>query len=115
MGHLEGSGSPLVEKFPLTRRIFATPAFWNDTLFIAGESGLLEAYALNPASGLFNPTPVSHSSAIFSGMGATASVSSNGKSHGIVWATETRQFGPPTPPETAPPLFHLHDPPTLPH
>ena len=115
MGHLEGSGSPLVQKFPLTRRIFATPAFWNDTLFIAGENGALEAYALNPASGLFNPTPVSHSSAIFSGMGATASVSSNGKSHGIVWATETSQFGPPSPHGTGPAVLHAYDATNLGH
>jgi len=115
MGHLEGSGSPLVQNFPLTHSIYATPAFWNDTLFIAGQNGPLEAYALNPATGLFNPTPVSHSSAIFSGMGATASVSSNGTSQGIVWATDTSQFGPPSPQGTGPAVLHAYDATNLGH
>jgi hypothetical protein len=110
MGHLEGSGgSPLVQKFPLMHSIYATPAFWNNTLFIAGQNGLLQAYALNPATGLFNPTPVSHSSGIFPERGATASVSSNGNSQGIVWAIDTSQYGPPSRFGTGPAVLHAYD------
>jgi hypothetical protein len=44
LGHLEDSGSPLVQKFPTTWSLYATPAFWNNTLFIiAGENGPLQA------------------------------------------------------------------------
>jgi len=109
MGHLEGSGSPVVQKFPLTRSIYATPAFWNNTLFIAGANGALQAFALNPATGLFNPTPVSHSSGLFPERGATVSVSSNGNSHGIVWAIDTSQYGPPSQLGTGPAVLHAYD------
>src|SRR6202043_1114517 len=86
MGHLEGAGTPIVQKFPVLRSVFATPAFWNSTRFIAGASGTLQAYALNTTTGLFNPTPISQSAALYSGKGATPPVSSHGCAHGIAWA-----------------------------
>ena len=109
MGHLEDTGTPIVQKFPLGRPIFATPAFWNNTLYIAGGNGPVNAYALNPNTGLFNPTPTSHSSALFPGKGAIASVSSNGNSHGIVWAADTSQYGPPSTLGTGPAVLHAYD------
>jgi hypothetical protein len=110
MGHLEGSGGPpLVQKFPVMRHIFATPAFWNNTLYIAGKDGPLNAYALDPATALFNTTPVSHSAALFNGRGATPSVSSNGNSHGIVWAVDTSQYGGSSPYGAGPAVLHAYD------
>jgi hypothetical protein len=109
MGHLENTGTPIVQKFPLTRHIYATPAFWNNNLFIAGANGTLQAFALDPATGLFNPTPVSHSSGLFPEKGATASVSSHGSSHGIVWAVDTSQYGPPSLLGTGPSVLHAYD------
>ena len=109
MGHLENTGTPIVQKFPLLRHIFATPAFWNNTLFIAGLNGPLQAFALNPTSGLFNPTPTSTSSALFPGFGATPSVSANGNSQGIAWAVETSQYGPPSTYGTGPAVLHAYD------
>ena len=94
MGHLEGSGGPpLVQKFPLLRHIFATPAFWNNTLYIAGANGPLTAFALNTSTALFNPTPTSASTQLFPGKGATPSISAQGTSHGIAWAVDTSQYG----------------------
>ncbi|MCU1239952.1 MAG: hypothetical protein JWO71_678 [Candidatus Acidoferrum typicum] len=110
MGHLEGSGGPaLVQKFPVTRSLYATPAFWNYTLFIAGANGPVNAYALNPATGLFNPIPVSHSSGLFPERGTTPSVSSNGNSHGIVWAVDASQYGGPSKLGTGPAVLHAYD------
>jgi hypothetical protein len=110
MGHLEGAGGPpLVQKFPVTRHIFATPAFWNNTLYIAGKAGPLNAYALNPTTGLFNPTPVSNSAVLFNGRGATPSVSSNGNSHAIVWAVDTSQYGGTSTFGTGPAVLHAYD------
>jgi hypothetical protein len=110
MGQLEGAGGPpLVQKFPVLRHIFATPAFWNNTLYIAGKDGPVNAYALNSTTGLFNPTPVSHSSGIFSGRGATPSVSSNGNSQAIVWAVDTSQFGGSSTFGTGPAVLHAYD------
>jgi hypothetical protein len=93
MGHLEGTGAPLVQKFPLTRSIFATPAFWNNTIYIAGANGPLNAFALNTSTSLFNPNPVSQSVQQFPLRGATPSISSNGTSNGIAWATDVSQYG----------------------
>ena len=110
MGHLEGAGGPpLVQKFPLTRHIFATPAFWNNTLYIAGRNGPLSAFALDPATALFNTTPVSQSSVLFNGRGATPSVSSNGNSHGIVWAVDTSQYGASSGFGIGPAILHAYD------
>jgi hypothetical protein len=110
MGHLEGAGGPpLVQKFPLTRHIFATPAFWNNTLYIAGRNGPLSAFALDPATALFNTTPVSQSAALFNGRGATPSVSSNGNSHGIVWAVDTSQSGASSGFGIGPAVLHAYD------
>jgi hypothetical protein len=109
MGHLEGSGSPLVQKFPTTWSLYATPAFWNNTLFVAGENGPLQAFALNASTGLFNPRPVSQSSASFLERGATPSVSSNGSGQGIVWAVDTSRWGIPSSVGTGPALLHAYD------
>jgi hypothetical protein len=116
MGHLEGSGGPpLVQKFPVMRHIFATPAFWNNTLFIAGANGPLQAYALSPTTGLFNPTPASSSPELFQGRGATASVSADGNSHGVAWAVDTSQYGGSSPFGTGPAVLHAYDATNLGH
>jgi hypothetical protein len=109
MGHLEGTGPALVQKFPVTRSLYATPAFWNNTLYIAGANGPMNAYALSPSTGLFNPTPTSHSSGLFPEKGAIASVSSNGNSHGIVWATDTSQYGGISRSGTGPAVLHAYN------
>ena len=110
MGHLEGGGGPaLVQKFPLLRHIFATPAFWNNTLYIAGLNGPLTAFALNPNTGLFNVTPASTSAQLFPGRGATPSISANGTSHGIAWAVDNSQFGGSSTHGTGPAVVHAFD------
>ena len=109
MGHLENTGTAIVQKFPLLRHIFATPAFWNNTLFIAGMNGSLEAFALNPSTAQFNPNPVSQSSAVFNGRGATPSVSSDGKAQGIAWAVDTSQYGGSSVFGTGPAVLHAFE------
>jgi hypothetical protein len=109
MGHLEGTGAPLVQKFPVTRSIFATPAFWNNTLYIAGVNGPVNAYALNTSTSQFNPIPTSHSVQLFPARGATPSTSSNGNSHGIAWAADTSQYGGSSRYGTGPVVLHAFD------
>jgi hypothetical protein len=109
MGHLEGTGPALVQKFPVTRSIFATPAFWNNTLYISGVNGPLNAYALNTSTSLFNPIPVSHSAQLFPLRGATPSISANGNANGIAWATDVSQFGGESTLGTGPVVLHAFD------
>jgi hypothetical protein len=103
LGHLEGNGPPIVQKFPLGQKIFATPAFWQDTLYLAGYSGPLTAFALDPAKGRFNPIPTSSSTKSFGFPGATPSISSNGSSNGIVWLLDNSKFG------TGPAILYAYD------
>jgi hypothetical protein len=109
MGHLENTGTAIVQKFPLLRHIFATPAFWNNTLFIAGMNGSLEAFALNPSTAQFNPNPISQSNAVFNGKGATPSISSDGKAQAIAWAVDTSQYGGSSVFGTGPAVLHAFE------
>jgi len=109
MGHLENTGPPIVQKFPVTRPIFATPAFWENTLYIAGLNGTMDAFALDPSTGLFNTTPVSRSVTLFPGRGATPSVSAKGGSQGIVWALDDSLYGPPSKLAAGPAVLHAYD------
>ncbi len=73
--------------------IFATSAFWNNTLYLAPLKKPMQAYAFNPGTLKFNTTPASTSSATFLFPGSTASVSASGaSSNGIVWALDNHEY-----------------------
>ena len=91
-------------------RIFATGAFWNNTFYIAGVSGPMNAYAFDPASNMFNISPTSHSPTAFAWPGSTPSVSASGAaSNGIVWALDSSQYCTPQSPGCAPAVLHAYD------
>jgi Putative Ig domain len=77
--------------------IFATPAFWNNTVYIAPVAAPLLAYTFDgsqlkftPVSG---PVPASYSSTTYAFPGATPSVSAAPSvSNGIVWALDSSTF-----------------------
>jgi len=76
-----------VQIFSVGNRIFATPAFWQNTLYIGPISDHVKSYTLNGA-GRFNTSPASQSPGSFRFPGATPSISAQGSSNGIVWAIE---------------------------
>jgi hypothetical protein len=79
--------------FDIGSGIFATGAFWNDTFYIAGLDGPLNAFAFDTASNRFNVSPTSHSPSVFGFPGSTPSVSATGAaSNGIVWALDNSQY-----------------------
>jgi hypothetical protein len=85
--NLGGSGdSNAVQSFSIGNGIYATAAFWQNTLYIAPLQGHLQAHSL--ASGMFTTSPSSQSAATYGFPGATPSISSQGTSNGIVWALE---------------------------
>ncbi len=93
LGHFASNDSQVVQSFSLSSNgIYATPVFWQGTLYIAAADSHLAAFAFN-TTGQFNPNPTSQSSAIFGFPGATPSVSSNGTTSGIVWAIERSAAG----------------------
>ena len=97
-GYQQGSGATdkVVQEFSFNHAIFATGAFWQNTLFIAGVSGPLQAFALNPSTSQFATNPVASSSfpTSFGFPGATASISTNGTTSGttVIWALNSSQY-----------------------
>jgi hypothetical protein len=77
-----------VQVFSVGNRIFATPAFWQNTLYIGPISDHVKSFTLNTGAGQFNTSPASQSPGTFGFPGATPSISAQGGSNGIVWAIE---------------------------
>jgi hypothetical protein len=89
-----------VQSFSVGNKIFATPAFWQNTLYLAPITDHLKSYTFNPSTGQFTTAPASQSPGTFGFPGSTPSISSQGTSNGIVWATEKG---------TGPSVLHAYD------
>ena len=106
------SGGPanpnnVVQSLSVGSGIFATPAFWNNFLYIAGIGGHLNQYAFNTTSGQF---ALSHSSShSFAFPGSTPSISSLGTSNGVVWALDNSQYCTEQSPGCGPAVLHAFD------
>jgi len=91
-------------------RIFATPAFWNNTLFVAPTNQPMLAYSFDPSVDKFNPTtPTSQSPTTFgypSGSTPSVSVSASGN-NAIVWGIDSR--GSCTGQGCGPAVLHAYD------
>ena len=71
---------------------FATAAYYNGTLYMAGNGSPLLAFPLSNA--LLATSPSSQSSTTFASPGSSPAVSANGTSNGIVWALESSTSSP---------------------
>jgi hypothetical protein len=89
-----------VQTFSVGNRIFGTPAFWQNTLYIGPVTDHVKSYTFNASTGQFNTAPASQSPSTFGFPGSTPSISSQGTSNGIVWATEKG---------TGPSVLHAYD------
>jgi hypothetical protein len=108
-GNANPPDSNVVQKFSLGNQIFATAAFWNNTLFLAGWGGPLQSFSFNTNAGTFTAPASSQSINIFSRFGATPSVSSRGTSNGIVWALDFSQYCTQQAPGCGPVIVHAYD------
>jgi hypothetical protein len=88
LGGKTSNDSGAVQIFPLGNQIFATPAFWQNTIYLGPANDHVKAFAFNTTSGTFTPAPSSQSPETFGFPGATPSISSQGSSDGIVWAIQ---------------------------
>jgi hypothetical protein len=87
MGH-ENNPNHDVQDFSLGNLYFGAPVYWNNTLYTAAAGEPLAAYAYNGTD--FNTTPSASSSfTVASGYNSNSAmtVSSNGTSNGILWAS----------------------------
>ena len=89
--------------------IFGTPAFWQNTLFLGGTGDSLRSFAFDPVNELFNSAATSFSAATFPFPGPTPSVSSQGTTHGIVWAIDASRYGVPSAFGSGPAVLHAYD------
>jgi hypothetical protein len=65
--------------------VYSSPAWFNNILYYGAQGNLLKGFQF--ANGRFGANPISQTSATFQYPGTTPSVSANGTSNGIVWAT----------------------------
>ncbi len=95
--------------FSIGNGIFATPAFWENKIYIAGDGGRLKTFAFNATTGKFNASQTSQSSSSFGFPGSTPSVSAQGASNGIVWALNNSQYCTTQSPGCGPAVLHAYD------
>jgi len=100
LGGFTSTAPGVVKSLNLTG-IYGTPAYWQNTLYIAAAGDKLKAFSLS--GGTLADAPNSQSSATFDLQGASPVVSSNGGSGGVVWVLDTS--GAPT----APAVLHAYD------
>jgi hypothetical protein len=88
--------------------LWGSPAFWQNALYIGGQSDALKQFTFDSSTGQFDTTPSSQSAHVFGYPGDSPSVSSQGASNGIVWAIDASQYGPPAP-GPGPAVLHAYD------
>jgi hypothetical protein len=97
------------QHFSLGHEIFATAAFWNNTLYIAPVGASMLAYAFNTSTNLLNTTPTSQSAATFGFPGSTPTVSASGAgSNGILWGIDSSNFCTAPSPACASAVLHAY-------
>lgn len=110
---LGGLGNPWQQKYiginSSFHGIFATPAFWNSTLYISTYKGPLEAFTLSPSTAnLTQRSDVSPET--FAKFGPTPAVSSTPTdSNGIVWIIDAAQYCTTGSPSCGPAVLRAYD------
>jgi chitodextrinase len=101
--------SNTLQKLSFGSGIFATAAFWNNALYLAGVGGHLKTFSFNTTTGKFNTAPTSQSSGSYGFPGSTPSVSALGTANGIVWALDNGQYCTQQSPGCNPAVLHAYD------
>jgi len=92
LGRFNSSANAVLQTLTLGNPILATPVFWQNGLYVAGENGALKQFVFNPTTGTFNGALSSQSVTTYGFPGTTPSLSSNGATNGIVWALDNSQY-----------------------
>jgi hypothetical protein len=101
------------QSFSVGGPIFATAAFWNNTLYQGIVGGPLSAFAFDSGgTNMFNTTPVSQSANSYNYPSPTPSISASGSSNGILWSLDNSNYC--TPSDTsatscAPAVLYAYD------
>lgn len=108
LGRFNSATNNVVQTIAFGNAIFATPAFWENNLYLAGI-GALKQFVFNPATGQFNGIPSSQSPTTYGFPGATPSLSSAGATNGIVWAVDSSQYCTSQSRGCGPAVLHAYD------
>jgi len=94
MGQFNADGNhDVVQSIPsATGGVWGTPAWWNETLYVAGSYDRLKAFRFDSTAGRLAETPKSQSAIEFTYPGPTPAVSSNGRRDGIVWVVQADAY-----------------------
>ena len=114
LGKFSGTTNNVLQTVNAGNGIFATPAFWQNNLYVA-PVGALKQYAFNPTTGQFSGAPSSQTAATFGFPGATPSLSSNGAASGIVWAADNTLYCTTQSPGCGSAVLHAYDATNLGH
>jgi hypothetical protein len=97
------------QRFNFGNPIYSTGSFWNNTFYMAGVNGHLQAFSFNTSTGKFNTSNVSQSLAQYGFPGSTPSVSSSGTTNGIVWALDNANYCTNLSSGCGPAVLHAYD------
>lgn len=90
--------------------IFTVGAIWDDTYYLAGAAGPLQAYRLDPATAKLSLAATATSpSGGFGYPGSTPSISSSGGTNGVVWVLDDSQYCTTASPGCGPAVLHAYD------
>jgi len=101
--------SNAVQKLSFGNSIFATAAFWNNALYLAGAGGRLKAFSFSTSTDTFSTSFTSQSATSYGFPGSTPSVSALGTTNGIVWALDNSQYCTQQSPGCNPAVLHAYD------
>ena len=73
--------------------LWGTPALWHNNFYVGGQGDSLKQFAFDPGTERFYETVASQTAQAFNYPGTTPSVSSQGSSHGILWAIDSSLYG----------------------
>jgi hypothetical protein len=88
---------------------FGIPAFWQNAMYTGEISNAVKRVVFDPGTGQFDTNPASQTNNNFGFPGVTPSISSQDANHGIVWAIDSHDFGPPHQTGPGPAILHAYD------
>ena len=103
--------SNAVQKINWGYGIFSTPAFWNNTIYIAGVGGPMVAFRFDSTLGEFPTTPSFSSTATYGFPGSSPTVSSRpDNSNAVLWNLNNNLYCTPQSSGCGPTVLHAYDP-----
>lgn len=117
MGGFNSSDDVIQDVHTGTRQynnIFSTPVYWNGSVYYHCDQDVLRAFSWSasaPSGQQLSSSPTSIGSVVYGNNthGATASLSANGATNGVVWDTDNSAYVPTDPSSSGPLVLHAYD------